>query len=90
MYDVSHVTPPFSDRQIAAESNPQPVRSLSMAYPLLWFDLLIHVTPPSVDGFMDLKFFLEELLGVSVDLVTNKSMRPLLRPIIEQEAIRVA
>ncbi len=54
-------------------------------------DILVEFDGPATfDGFMDLKFFLEELLGVSVDLVTNKSMRPLLRPIIEQEAIRVA
>jgi predicted nucleotidyltransferase len=42
------------------------------------------------DGYMDLKFFLEELLGVPVDLVTDNAVRPLLRPIIEREAIRVA
>ena len=42
------------------------------------------------DGFMDLKFYLEELLGVRVDLVTDHALRPRLRPAIEREAIHVA
>ena len=32
---------------------------------------------------------LEDLLGHPVDLVTEKALRPELRPYIEQEAIRV-
>ncbi len=42
------------------------------------------------DRFMDLKFYLEELLGVRVDLVTRKALRPELRPQIEREAIHVS
>ena len=42
------------------------------------------------DQYMDLKFFLEDLLGSRVDLVTRKALRPAMRPSIEQEAIRVA
>ncbi len=41
------------------------------------------------DRFMDLKFYLEELLGVSVDLVTENALRPQLRPAINREAIHV-
>ncbi|MEX0762938.1 MAG: nucleotidyltransferase family protein [Dehalococcoidia bacterium] len=42
------------------------------------------------DRFMDLKFFLEDLLMTEVDLVTDRAIRPRLRPGIEREAIRVA
>ena len=42
------------------------------------------------DRFMDLKFYLESLLGTRVDLVTRNALRPRLRPQIEQEAIHVA
>ena len=42
------------------------------------------------DRYMDLKFFLEDLLGSRVDLVTRNALRPSMRPAIEQEAIRVA
>ena len=45
---------------------------------------------PNFDIFMDLKFYLEELLGTSVDLVTDKALRPQVRKAIEQEAIHVA
>jgi predicted nucleotidyltransferase len=39
---------------------------------------------------MDLKFFLEDLLGSKVDLVTRAALKPALRPEIERDAIRVA
>lgn len=42
------------------------------------------------DVFMDLKFYLEELLGTGVDLVTEKALRPQVRKAIEQESIHVA
>jgi predicted nucleotidyltransferase len=42
------------------------------------------------DTFMDLKFYLEELLQAPVDLVTDKALRPRLRKAIEQEMINVA
>jgi len=44
----------------------------------------------SFDLFMDLKFYLEELLGTSVDLVTDKALRPQVRQAIEGEIIDVA
>ena len=46
--------------------------------------------PPTFDQYMDLKFFLEDLLQIKVDLVTESGLRPRLRPRIEEEAIRVA
>ncbi|MGH2456741.1 MAG: nucleotidyltransferase family protein [Candidatus Limnocylindria bacterium] len=42
------------------------------------------------DRYMELKFFLEDLLGRKVDLVTRNALRPRRRPSIESEAIRVA
>ena len=45
---------------------------------------------PAFDDYMDVKFFLEDLLHAKVDLVTPAGLRPPLRPIIEHEAVRVA
>ncbi|MEL6553486.1 MAG: nucleotidyltransferase family protein [Cyanobacteria bacterium J06621_11] len=41
-------------------------------------------------GYMGLKFFLEELFGCSVDLVSRKKLKPLIRETVLKEAIRVA
>ncbi len=41
------------------------------------------------DRYMDLKFYLEELLGCRVDLVTRKALKPRLRPVVEKEALYV-
>jgi predicted nucleotidyltransferase len=41
------------------------------------------------DRYMDLKLFLEGVLGSTVDLVTSKALKPRLRPYVEQEAICV-
>ncbi len=41
------------------------------------------------DGYMELKSYLEKLLGRNVDLVTNDAVKPRLRSLIEQEAIHV-
>ncbi|MBE7380550.1 MAG: nucleotidyltransferase family protein [Leptolyngbya sp. SIO1E4] len=42
------------------------------------------------DRYMDLKFYLEDLLGMSVDLVTKKMLRSEIKETVEREAIRVA
>jgi len=42
------------------------------------------------DLFMDLKFYLEDILQRRVDLVTIKALREPIRKTIEQELIRVA
>ena len=42
------------------------------------------------DNFMDLSFFLEDLLGRRVELVTPKSLSPYLGPHILKEAEHVA
>jgi len=41
------------------------------------------------DRYMELKFFLEDLLGCKVDLVTNRAIKPRMRPHVEKEAIYV-
>jgi len=53
-------------------------------------DILVEFSGPATfDRYMELKFFLEELLGCSVDLVTDKALKPRLRPYVEQEALYV-
>jgi uncharacterized protein len=39
---------------------------------------------------MDLKFYLEDRLGQSVDLVSQKMLKSQIRQAVEKEAIRVA
>lgn len=39
--------------------------------------------------YFGVQFYIEDNLGCAVDLVTDKAMRPQLRPFIEREAIRV-
>ncbi len=39
--------------------------------------------------YFGLQFYLEDLLGCPVDLVTDTALRPELRPFIEREAIHV-
>jgi predicted nucleotidyltransferase len=52
--------------------------------------LVVFDRPATFDIFMDLKFYLEELLGMGVDLVTDKALRPQIRRAIEQEMVDVA
>lgn len=54
-------------------------------------DVLVDfVGPATFDGFMGLKLFLEDSLGVKTDLVTRPALRSRLRARIEAEARRVA
>jgi uncharacterized protein len=39
--------------------------------------------------YFGVQFYLEDLLGCSIDLVTEKSLRPELRPFVERDAIYV-
>jgi uncharacterized protein len=50
-------------------------------------DILVEMSEPTFDHYMDLKFFLEDNLGRPVDLVLADSLKPRLAPIIEREAI---
>ncbi|MCX7837861.1 MAG: nucleotidyltransferase family protein [Anaerolineae bacterium] len=54
-------------------------------------DMLVEFDPaPTFNAFMDLKFYLEDLLGRPVDLGTPDTLKPRIRARILQEAIRVA
>ncbi len=52
--------------------------------------LVVFQGTPTFDAFMDLKFYLEDLLHSPVDLVTDKALRPQIRRSIEGERIDVA
>jgi predicted nucleotidyltransferase len=51
--------------------------------------LVVFDQKANFDLFMDLKFYLEEILGTQVDLVTDKALRPQIRQTIKQELINV-
>jgi hypothetical protein len=54
-------------------------------------DVLVHFhLPATFAQYMGLKFYLEELLGRSVDLVTAKGLRKEFKPYIERESLVVA
>lgn len=53
-------------------------------------DVLVAFNGPATsDRYFGVQFYLEDLFGCPVDLVTEKALRPELRPFIEKEAIRV-
>jgi len=53
-------------------------------------DLLVEFEGPTTfDRFMKLRFFLEDLLGSHVDLITRKGIRPEILPYVEKEALYV-
>jgi predicted nucleotidyltransferase len=54
-------------------------------------DLLVEFeSTPTFAGYMKLRIYLEDLLGTSVDLVTETGLRSRVRPYVEKDAIRVA
>jgi predicted nucleotidyltransferase len=54
-------------------------------------DVLVSFDGPATfDRYFGLKFFLEDLLGAQVDLVSEKALRPELRSAVLGEAILVA
>ncbi len=53
-------------------------------------DILVSFDGPATSRrYFGLQFYLEDLLGRPVDLVTDKALRPELRPYVEREAIHV-
>lgn len=53
-------------------------------------DILVSFDGPATSArYFGVQFFLEDLLGRPVDLVTEKALRPELRPFIEREAVHV-
>ena len=54
-------------------------------------DVLVEFEGPATfDRYMDLKFFLQTILGRPVDLVTRDAVKPRMLPMIEKELIDVA
>ena len=50
-------------------------------------DVLVELGEPTFDHYMDLKFYLEDLLGAPVDLVMADCVKPRLQPIIAREVV---
>lgn len=51
--------------------------------------LVNFVGPATSKQYFGVQFYLEDLLHKPIDLVTDKALRPELRPYIEQEAIEI-
>lgn len=53
-------------------------------------DVLVAFDGPATSKrYFGVQFYLEDLLGLPIDLVTEKALRPELRPYIEQEKVNV-
>jgi predicted nucleotidyltransferase len=50
-------------------------------------DLMVKLEKPSFDNFMDLAFYLEDLFGKKVDLVTEGSLSPHIEPYVKKEVL---
>ena len=53
-------------------------------------DILVTFDGPATSKtYFGVQFYIEDLLGRPVDLVTEKALRPELRPYVEREAVHV-
>lgn len=53
-------------------------------------DILVAFDGPATsEKYFGVQFYLEDMLGCAVDLVTEKALRTELRPFIEREAVHV-
>ena len=53
-------------------------------------DILVAFDGPATsERYFGVQFHLEDLFGCAVDLVTEKALRPELRPFLEREAVHV-
>lgn len=50
-------------------------------------DVLMEFEEPTFRNFMGFVFFLEELFGREVNLVTTRGLRPYIRPAVEKEVV---
>src|SRR4030043_1832191 len=48
-------------------------------------DFLVEFEEPTFDNFMDLAFYFEGLFGKKIELITNGSLSPYIRPYVERE-----
>lgn len=53
-------------------------------------DLLVELQPKTFDAYMDVKLFLEKVLGRKVDLVLADAVKPRLRSVILEEAVHAS
>ena len=49
-------------------------------------DLVVDLSEPTLDHYMDLKFYLETLFEKPIDLVLSDTIKPRLEPVIKKEA----
>jgi uncharacterized protein len=53
-------------------------------------DVLVGFDGPATpDAFFGVQFYLEDLFGCEVDLVTERALRPQLKPYVERDAITI-
>ena len=53
-------------------------------------DVLVQFDSPATSrSYFGVQFYIEDLLGRPVDLVTDKALRPEMRPRVEREAVHV-
>jgi predicted nucleotidyltransferase len=52
-------------------------------------DILVQFTKPTWANYIGLKFYLEDLLGREVDLVTPKGLKPAVRSSVERDLLHV-
>jgi uncharacterized protein len=50
-------------------------------------DIIVDFEKPTFDNFINLLFYCEELLGKSVDLITEKNLSPHINPYVEKEIL---
>lgn len=50
-------------------------------------DVLVEFEEPTFDNFMELSFYLEDLFGMKVDLLTPNSLSPYMRTSVEKEVV---
>ena len=53
-------------------------------------DFLVELDPKTFDSYMDVKFYLESLFGLPVDLVLTETLKPALREVVLREAVHAA
>lgn len=51
--------------------------------------LVVFDGPATSERYFGVQFYLEDLFGLPIDLVTKKALRPELRPFVEKEAVHV-
>ena len=52
-------------------------------------DILVQFNKPTWANYIGLKFYLEDLLGREVDLVTPKGLKPAVRSSVERDLLNV-